>query len=287
LVYFTVQEDWLTYSVGKNWTPRPFRSNAGWGFEADAEKRAEQTRLMNERRKAWLTAWDPVRQEERWRVVHSDIGSGGTLATAGNLVAQGSIDREFVIYSADKGEKLWSMPIDQVALAGPISYMVDGEQYIAVNAGWGGGRAIIARGSGNNFPVSSAKVLVFKLGGTATLPPLEQVTSQPPAPPPLTANEDVVRRGAELYSQTCQTCHGVNALGGLVDLRFMRPETHADFLQIVLEGIRTEKGMASFADVLSREDAEAIHHYLISRANEDWGTGTTAGVEAGAVPPTP
>ena len=285
LVYFTVQEDWLTYSVGKNWTPRPFRSNAGWGFEADPAKRAAFTQQMTERRKAWLTAWDPVRQEERWRVDHSDIGSGGTLATAGNLVAQGSIDREFVIYSADKGEKLWSMPINQVALAGPISYSIDGEQYIAVNAGWGGGRAMIARGAGNNFPIMSAHILVFKLGGTAALPRFEESTAQPPAPPPLTAGEDVIRRGAEVFSQTCQTCHGVNAIGGLVDLRFMTAETHADFLKIVLEGTRTEKGMASFADVVSPEDAEAIHHYLISRANEDWGRSTTVGVEGGAAPP--
>jgi quinohemoprotein ethanol dehydrogenase len=284
LVYFTVQEDWLTYSVARNWTPRPFRSNAGWGFEPNADRRTFFTNEMNSRRKAWLTAWDPVRQQERWRVQHSDIGSGGTLATAGNLVAQGSIEREFVIYRADNGAKLWSMPIQNVALAGPITYSVDGEQYIAVNAGWGGGRALIARLSGNDFPISTARLLVFKLGGTATLPPLAEVTSQPPQPPALTAGEDVVRRGAEVYSQTCQQCHGLNANGGLVDLRFMTQEVHKDFLAIVLEGTRTEKGMASFADVVTREDAEAIHHYLISRANEDWGTGTTVGVEGGAAP---
>lgn len=287
LVYFTVQEDWLTYSVAQNWSPRAFRSNAGWGFEANAERRNYFTSEMNKRRKAWLTAWDPVRQQEAWRVQHSDIGSGGTLATAGNLVAQGSIDREFVLYRADNGAKLWSMDIQNVALAGPITYSVAGEQYIAVNAGWGGGRALIARLSGTNLQVSPARVLVFKLGGNAVLPPLEDVSTLPPQPPALTANEDVVQRGASLYSQTCQQCHGLNATGGLVDLRFMTPQVHADFNAIVLEGSRTDKGMASFADVLSRDEADAIHHYLISRANEDWGTSTTVGVEAGASVPTP
>ena len=50
----------------------------------------------------------------------------------------------------------------------------------------------------------------------------------------------------------------------------MTPATHAAFLAIVLEGARAANGMASFADVLSRGEAEAIHHYLISRARDDW-----------------
>ena len=288
LVYFTVQEDWLTYAEGApDWEPRPFRSNAGWGFEADPQKRAEFTRQMNERRRAWLTAWDPVRQQEAWRVDHSNIGSGGTLATAGNLVFQGSVDREFVAYRADTGEKLWSQPIQQIALAGPISYRVDGEQYVAVNAGWGGGRAIIGRGNGFDPQVSPARLLVFKLGADGTLPPLEAVSTLPPAPPPLTAEEDVVRQGERLFIETCQQCHGVNAIGGLVDLRFMTPEVHADFNRIVLEGTRTEKGMASFADILTPDEAQAIRHYLISRANEDWGYSTEAGVEGGQMEESP
>jgi quinohemoprotein ethanol dehydrogenase len=50
----------------------------------------------------------------------------------------------------------------------------------------------------------------------------------------------------------------------------MMPATHAAFLDIVLGGTRAQNGMASFADVLSHEEAEAIHHYLISRARDDW-----------------
>lgn len=285
LVYFTVQEDWLTYSTAKNFEPKTFRSNAGWGFEADPTKRNEFTRQMNERRKAWLTAWDPVRQQEVWRVDHSNIGSGGTLATAGNLVVQGSVEKDLVIYSADNGEKLWSMPIQTIALAGPISYSVNGEQYIALNAGWGGGRALIGRGNGFDPQVAPARMLVFKLGGQAALPPMEEVSALPPQPPALTATEEVVRRGAELYNQTCQQCHGLNAIGGLKDLRFMTRETHAQYNDIVLKGTRTDKGMASFADLLTAADADAIHHYLISRANEDWGFSTQTGVEGGVTAP--
>jgi quinohemoprotein ethanol dehydrogenase len=50
----------------------------------------------------------------------------------------------------------------------------------------------------------------------------------------------------------------------------MSPQTHADFLAIVLGGKRAANGMASFADVLTTDQAEAIHQYLIARANADW-----------------
>ncbi len=281
LVYFTAQEDWIALSVASEFTPKKFRSNPAWGFETNPEKRAEFARLQNERRRAWLTAWDPVRQREAWRAPHSDVGSGGALATAGNIVAQGSIDRDFVIYRATDGEKLWSMPIQTVALAGPISYEVEGEQYIAVNAGWGGGRAIVARGSGNDFSISPARTLVFKLGGAQQLPPLESLSQQmPEQPPPITASEDEIMAGAQLFNETCARCHGQNAVGGQKDLRFMSRETRQQFKSIVLQGTLVEKGMAAFSDILGEDDVDAINAYLIARANESWGVDFAPAEEA-------
>jgi quinohemoprotein ethanol dehydrogenase len=89
-------------------------------------------------------------------------------------------------------------------------------------------------------------------------------------PPKLTAAADVVSRGEQLYGNNCALCHGVAARGGVKDLRHMTPETHAAFLDIVIGGTRAANGMASFADLLEPEEAEAIHHYLIARANADW-----------------
>src|SRR5258707_15292003 len=58
---------------------------------------------------AYLVAWDPAIQRERWRIVFDRPGvTGGTLATAGNLLFHGSNDGTFSAYTADKGEKLWS-----------------------------------------------------------------------------------------------------------------------------------------------------------------------------------
>ena len=111
---------------------------------------------------------------------------------------------------------------------------------------------------------------MFRLGGTVQLPPLK-ADEKAPDPPPVTASEAVIARGAQLYAQTCAVCHGQQAMGGVKDLRRMTRETHGRFNDIVLKGIYGDKGMASFADLLKADEVEAIHGYLIARANEDWG----------------
>src|SRR5690606_20596091 len=151
-----------------------------------------------------------------------------------------------------------------------ITYMLDGVQYIAVNAGWGGGAAQVERGAGIEEPRASARLLVFKLGGNVVLPPIKP-EEKAPEPPPVTASEAQIARGATLFAETCQLCHGQQAIGGVKDLRMMTRETHGQFNDIVLKGIYADKGMASFADLLTPEDVEAIHGYVIARANEDWG----------------
>jgi quinohemoprotein ethanol dehydrogenase len=88
----------------------------------------------------------------------------------------------------------------------------------------------------------------------------------------LRASEAQVAQGAQLFAETCAVCHGSRAIGGVKDLRHMTAETHGKFNQIVLEGLYLEKGMGNFSDLLSKEQAEAIHAYLIARANEDWGS---------------
>jgi quinohemoprotein ethanol dehydrogenase len=272
LTYFAAHDIWIAYSKDPGFKPQPFRSNAGWGFgigQPPEKMRAIQS-FLDSSEKGWLMAWDPVQQREAWRVQYPRPGSGGVLATAGNLVVQGTPMQTLAIYRADNGAKLWEMPVQNVPVAGPVTYTVDGEQYIAVNAGWGGGMALVELAYGRTRDNSSARVLAFKLGGTATLPPLDP---QPPIPhpPPLRASEETVKNGAALYARTCQICHGTRAVGGVKDLRHMTPETHKEFDDIVLHGARASRGMASFADLLNQADSAAIHAYVIARANEDWG----------------
>jgi quinohemoprotein ethanol dehydrogenase len=273
LVYVPVAETYMAYAAAESFDPAQGGTGASFaGHDAERKKIAEYADAHS---RGWLSAWNPVTQREVWRGPVEQKGSGGVLVTAGNLVFQGTIGTTFAAYRADTGEKAWEMPVQQVPISAPITYMANGEQYVAVNAGWGGGLAHVERSAYTQMHLSKPRLLVFKLGGTAKLPPLpasSMVVPELSAPPKLTAAADVVRRGEQLYGGNCALCHGAAARGGIKDLRHMAPETHTTFLDIVLGGSRAGNGMASFADVLSREEAEAIHHYVIARANADWET---------------
>jgi quinohemoprotein ethanol dehydrogenase len=203
-------------------------------------------------------------------VPYPQRGSGGLLATAGNLVFQGTVNGTFAAYRADSGDKLWETPVQQVPIAAPITYMVDGVQYVAVNAGWGGGLAHSTSAKSLGFPIASPRLLVFRIGGTAKLPMLADDGPGLVRPEDTKADAATIARGEKVYADNCATCHGEQARGGVKDLRRMSPETHAEFMDIVIGGKRREKGMVSFADVISQDDARAIHAYLIRRANQDW-----------------
>jgi quinohemoprotein ethanol dehydrogenase len=279
LAYFPAYEHWFVYALDPDFVAKPFRSNGGWGGYTGAalQKRLQLQAEGNAKEKAWLVAWDPIKQEERWRVPLPRHGNGGVLTTAGNLVIEGTTKQTFAAFRATDGKLLWEMPVQSAPVSGPITYEIKGEQYIAVNAGWGGGAAQIERGAGTAMHRASARLLVFKLGGKKKLPPLPPAVPIPD-PPPLRATEESIQRGALVFARTCAQCHGQLAIGGVKDLRQMDRATHAEFNDIVLKGLRVQKGMASFAGLLTLEEVEDAHAYVISRAHEDWGsTGGGAG----------
>ncbi|MEH3105776.1 MAG: PQQ-dependent dehydrogenase, methanol/ethanol family [Sphingomonas fennica] len=272
LAYFAAQEQWIVQSRLPDgaYKPVPFRSNSGNDFTSQPDLRRKLQAIADSREKGFLLAWDPVRQKEAFRIPYPYPGSGGVLTTAGNILVQGTIEKTIAVYRATDGKKLWQMPVDSPAVAGPITYSVDGEQYIAINASWGGQPVHGLEDKSQPFRFAPARLLVFKLDAKGVaLPPMPP----PPKvarPPYLTADEATVRRGATLYADTCSRCHGEGARGGVKDLRFMTAETRAQFKAIVLGGIRADQGMASFRDILNEKDVEAINAYLIARANEDW-----------------
>ena len=186
---------------------------------------------------------------------------------------QGDAAGNFNVYRADSGEKLWSTSAQTAVMAGPVAYEVNGEQYIAVMAGWGGAFPLMegkeAARSGNLRNVS--RVLVFKVGGTAPslpLPPEEKFALNPP---PATADSATVAAGERLFGQLLLVCHGENAVGGGVvpDLRASSFLGTDFWYEIVLNGAMKDAGMAPFKSVLDQKDAAAIRAYLIKRANED------------------
>lgn len=216
-----------------------------------------------------LIAWDPVKQQQAWEVPYVTIFNGGTLSTAGNLVFEGSADGRVIAYAADTGKKLWEQPAASGVMAAPITYSVDGEQYVTFMAGWGGAFSTFAGALSLRAGVQPyAQVLTYKLGGTAELQepaPREDA----PKPPPLTADAATVEAGAKLYDGYCSQCHGIHAVSGgvLPDLRMLAPEKHEQFLGI-LHGARIPDGMPSFAEAFSMDQMEQIHQYLIKRAHD-------------------
>jgi quinohemoprotein ethanol dehydrogenase len=192
LVYFPVVEAYMAYAASPTFDPasRTTGENYG-GYDA---KRKELAAYADAHSKAWLTAWDPAKRKEAWRVPYPRDGSGGVLATAGNLVIEGTVKKTLAIYRADTGAKLWeSGDIQSVPIAAPITYMEGGEQYVAVNVGWGGGLAHVQAAAFRDLNVAPARLLVFKLGGAARLPPPPPI-SPPPEPPPVRATEAEVKK---------------------------------------------------------------------------------------------
>ncbi|MCK5903948.1 MAG: c-type cytochrome, partial [Gammaproteobacteria bacterium] len=93
-----------------------------------------------------------------------------------------------------------------------------------------------------------------------------------PYPPESNADQVSIDNGEAKYHSYCFVCHGAGAVGGGVisDLRYMSEETHDKFSAIVLGGMYANKGMVGFSDILSQEDTEEIHAYLIQRAKETY-----------------
>jgi quinohemoprotein ethanol dehydrogenase len=270
LVYFPVSENAQAFARDPDFVPQKGRlPNVGVNYLSRNDDSARFADKIKSESKAWLVAWDPVQQKERWRVEYPLSGSGGVLSTSGGLVFEGTIGSTFAAYRDFDGKKLWEMPVQQVPMAAPITYMLDGVQYIAVNAGWGGGLAHAPHIDYSGLTLSTPRLLVFKLGGEAKLPPLDSDRAAT-WKPVFTGSPEVVAKGRDLFARHCAACHGEEARGGVKDLRYASEETHKQFLAILLGGARQDRGMASFADTLSTSDAEAIHQYVIARTLEDW-----------------
>ncbi|WP_348674779.1 PQQ-dependent dehydrogenase, methanol/ethanol family, partial [uncultured Abyssibacter sp.] len=144
-----------------------------------------------------LLAWDPVRQEAAWTADYASPWNGGTLTTAGNLVFQGTADGRVTAYAADSGELLWESPANTGVIAAPMTYAIDGEQYVTFMAGWGGAFALVAGGAVEDIVrrQSESRVLTFKLGADGKLPPPKNTPVPIPTPPELTASTDQIEAG--------------------------------------------------------------------------------------------
>jgi quinohemoprotein ethanol dehydrogenase len=194
-----------------------------------------------------IRAWDPVAGKTVWEH-ETSTGlrgyDGGAMSTAGNLVFQGRGSGELWVYAADTGKVLKSIQTGSHIMAAPMTYTVNGEQYVAVQAGYGGAAITV----GPAVP---------------TPPPYSEPKLQ--KPPAQTATKESIHAGETKFVQECSRCH---VLGHSVtpDLRNLSPGLHAAFKDIVLRGAVAPTGMESFSDLLTEQDVDNIHAFLIDQA---------------------
>jgi len=218
-----------------------------------------------------IRAWDPIAQRTVWEhETSSGVRGydGGVMSTAGNLVFQGRGDGKLWVYAADSGKVLKVVPTGSHIMAAPMTYAIGGEQFVAVQVGYGGAAITV----GTIPPDSAAlkfqnvnRIVAFKLGGPPVPTPPPRVEPPVPKPPVQTANEARIRFGEIKFIQECSRCH-VLGPSSTPDLRRLDPSLQALFKDIVLRGAVAPTGMERFDDILSESDVEAIHAYLIDEA---------------------
>jgi quinohemoprotein ethanol dehydrogenase len=234
---------------------------------ADQVKQAEDT-LRSES----LLAWNPVTQKAAWKFTEGGP-DGGTMSTP-ELVFQGTRTGYFNVHDANTGEKLKSIFTGTGIMAAPSTYRIDGEQYVVVMAGYGGAETSAYLPDAIAFQFENkGRIIAFKLGGGETPVPPKKKPIDTPAPPAVEIKTQLLERGAALYDFYCFICHGNfgdKHLSQHPDLSKLTEAKHQTFNDIVLKGILSQNGMASFSNSLSEADVEAIHHFLLKKQAEGY-----------------
>jgi quinohemoprotein ethanol dehydrogenase len=235
-------------------------SGLGWNLGMDANTRPPQSKLFGR-----LVAWDPVQQKQAWSQEYVSPWNGGTLATAGDLVFEGTADGRLVAYNAHSGEKLWDSPTGTGVVAAPISYELDGKQYISVAAGWGGVYGESHRATETTTP---GTVYTFVLGGKAPLP--EFTKYQLTLLSGVKYDPNDVGAGTALYVSNCVFCHGVPGVdkgGNLPNLGYVDKDIIEHLDKFVFNGPFSANGMPDFSGKLSAGDVDKIKAFIQGTAD--------------------
>ncbi len=221
--------------------------------------------------KGSLVAWDPVTQTARWTVKYESFWNGGTLATAGDLVFQGTGSGMFIAYNADNGDKLWEIDVQRGVSAAPISYTIDGKQHVAILAGYGGlasfGIPAMTK-EGWRYKAPGIRLLSFSLDGKQELTRVDDQRHSfyPVDLGDIKIDKAAADRGVGLYhNSSCAVCHGGEAVSsgaGAPDLRESASMLNFEsFKAIVQGGMLLEKGMPRFDD-LNDQEIKDVYAYL-------------------------
>jgi quinohemoprotein ethanol dehydrogenase len=266
LVYLPTQNIPINLMDDKNWSfnsnkPGQPGSGTGWNTGNLINVTPPKSKPFGR-----LIAWDPVQKKEAWRQEQVSPWNGGTLTTAGNLVFQGTADGRFIAYNAQNGEKLWESPTGTGVIAAPVTYLVDGKQYVSIAVGWGGSYGVSQRASERQ---GLGTVYTFAVGGKAPMPEFvayrmgELVAGVKYDPAQVPA-------GTALYVSNCVLCHGVPGVdrgGSIPNLGYMNAAFIENLDKFIFKGPAMSRGMPDFTGKLSVDDVEKIKAFIQGTAD--------------------
>lgn len=214
-----------------------------------------------------LIAWNPITQKQAWKHDYPAPWNGGILSTAGDLVFQATADGHLVAFNAKSGKQLWQAKLGQGAIAAPMTYKVDGKQYVSIAVGWGG----VAGQSFRATPyVGPGRVFTFAMGGDAPAPQF----SKAPVRPFVTGvkfDPKDVKPGTKLYLENCAVCHGTpgaNQGGSIPNLGHVDSSVIQNLGTFVFNGPFVSNGMPDFTGRLSKDDVTQIKAFIQATASQ-------------------
>jgi quinohemoprotein ethanol dehydrogenase len=272
LVFIPARENMTNYGHDPKWVynKKSFGTGNGWnlaiGNDPSVPTRHDTSAAAKKAPRGMLIAWNPIERKEVWRVAQKHDWNGGVLATASDLVFEGDAEGNFTAFDGSSGKELWKANVGGGVIAAPVTYLVDGKQYVSIVVGWGGGYGIKKKFA----PLQPGRVFTFVLGGNKPNPQFAPAVVKTIPDIKFTASKAEIAQGAELFDRFCATCHVVNDGGGGLapDLAYASEATHQNFVSIVHQGAYLPLGMPKFGDRLSENEVKNIQKYILTKAKE-------------------
>jgi len=215
-----------------------------------------------------LIAWDPVQNKEVWSKKEKSIWNSGVLTTS-DLVFQGNAEGDFNALDAKTGQVIWTKNLGTGIVAPPITYLVDGVQYVTIAVGWGG---VVSLKNKNTEQINPGTIYTFAIGKNAAMPVFEKEAKKEYVTLAVDISDTQIAKGEDLFDKYCSACHTLapnNPGGTIPNLTYSHPDIMGAFHQIVRDGIFLPKGMPKFKGRLSDEDISNIKGYILSSAKKN------------------
>ena len=208
-----------------------------------------------------LIAWDPITQKEVWGIDQPGLYNGGLLSTATGLLMQGDAEGMFTVRDVKDGSVLKQFDLRSGIVAPPITYMVDGEQYITILVGWGGYLAKLHKHVPRIHP---GTIYTFKVGGTAEFPEKMPAFEQPLTALRDDATPDHIGNGWNVFTRFCIHCHPSPGAGhtSTPDLARSSDGIFDNYDKIILEGSLASQGMPDFKGRITEQEIQDVKSFI-------------------------